>query len=424
MQLTKNQENFVKHVYQNSSFYIRKAEQKDILIQQLNLRDEWDKLPLVRKEELVFDADAVLMPECIPLWLSDQLLSVYTSGTTGMCLKVYWKLADTFRSLSSLWIYRKKDFGISPNDKFCTFYSIRSVENMVKGYECLKNQLGFTKANLTEERLVQIYNQMCEYEPKWLLLQPSIAVLLAAVKKKYNLGPMKQLKYIEVSGEILTEEVRKKVSGTFGCPVVNQYGSYEVNSIAYECTEGNLHCMEGNVLVEILDHNGEAVEDGMEGEICVTSFRNTAMPFIRYKIGDRGCFCRESCSCGRKGKVLRLTEARTTEWIITSSGRKINPYVLMHPIENINRELDDPVVQFQIIQSGYDEFIYRIVAEPGMEHAIRGLIKENIYEKDLAGSRIYVEFCECIMPDEETGKVTWFQSKIKEKIRKGEFCNV
>ncbi len=414
MKLTKKQEDFVKYVYQNSSFYRRMAEEKVIDVQRLNLTDEWDKLPLVRKEELVLDADAVLMPECIPLWLSDQLPSVHTSGSTGMCLKVYWKFADTFRSLSSLWIYRKRDFGISPNDKFCTFYSIKSAENIDKGYECLKNQLGFAKANLTEERLVRIYKQMCEYEPKWFLFQPSIALLLAAVKEKYDLEPMQQLKYIEVSGEILTEEVRKKVSDTFGCPVVNQYGSYEVNSIAYECTKGHLHCLEGNVIVEILDQNGKTVEDGMEGEICVTSFRNTAMPFIRYKIGDRGFFSREPCLCGRKGKVLCLTEARKTGWIITSSGRKINPYVLMHPIENINREFDDPVVQFQIIQSGYDEFFYRIVAEPGMETTIRRLIKENIYEEDLAESKIYVEFCEYIMPDEKTGKIEWFKSKIKD----------
>lgn len=412
MKLTDKQGDFVKHVYQNSSFYRRKAEQNEIEVQQLKLRDEWDKLPIVRKEDLVFNVDAVLMPECIPLWLSDQLLSVYTSGTTGMCLKVYWKLADTFRSLSSLWFYRKRDFGVSPKDKFCTFYSIRSAKNIDKGYECLKNQLGFAKANLTEERLVQIYNQMCEYGPKWFLLQPSIALLLATVKEKYGLGHMKQLKYIEVSGEILTKEVRKKVSDTFGCPVVNQYGSYEVNSIAYECVEGNLHCMEGNVLVEILDKNGETVEDGMEGEICVTSFRNTAMPFIRYKIGDEGYFCRKPCLCGRKGKVLCLTEARKTDWIITSSGRKINPYVLMHPIESINREFDDPVVQFQITQSDYDEFFYRIVAEPGMEYEIRRLIKENIFEEDLAESKIHVEFCEYIMPDEKTGKVKWFQSKL------------
>ena len=35
--------------------------------------------------------------------------------------------------------------------------------------------------------------------------------------------------------------------------MANRYSSTEVNCIAYECPYGNLHCMEDNVRVEIID---------------------------------------------------------------------------------------------------------------------------------------------------------------------------
>ena len=38
--------------------------------------------------------------------------------------------------------------------------------------------------------------------------------------------------------------------------MTNQYGCYEANSIAYECPCGNLHWMEENIYVEVLDDEG------------------------------------------------------------------------------------------------------------------------------------------------------------------------
>lgn len=68
----------------------------------------------------------------------------------------------------------------------------------------------------------------------------------------------------------------------FNCKVASQYGCYEVNSIAYECPFHKLHVMTENVYVEIVEDN----------QICITSKHNRVMPFVRYKVGDRGRLCK------------------------------------------------------------------------------------------------------------------------------------
>lgn len=409
--LTKGEKEFIASVYKNVSLYSEKIKEKDIKLS--DVEAEWEHLPLIEKKDYVEVSDGVIMPDKIPLMLSGGLMEVFTSGTSGMCLNVLWSVEDCQRSLLPLWLYRKKEYGISPEDRYCYFYSARMMGDEEKEFELVKNQLGFNRNNLTEERLLEIYKKMCEYQPIWFMIQPVSATLLINFKKKYNLPEIKSLKYIEMSGEMLERGLREELEETFHCKVANQYGAYEVNSIAYDCPEGNLHCMEENVIVEVLDEDGNPVEDGKEGDLYITSLQNRTMPFIRYKIGDRGYISTKGCSCGRKGRVLCLTQTRVAEWVSVKSGESINPYVLLRPIIIVNKNFDNPILQFQIIQKEYDRFVYKIVAEDEMRQVICFGIPENICERRLAGSRIEVVFCDHILPDEDTGKLKWFKNELE-----------
>lgn len=119
------------------------------------------------------------------------------------------------------------------------------------------------------------------------MLQPGMAMLLCKCMDIYDLPKIESVQYIEFSGEILTEEIRQAVGEHFGCQMANQYGVNEFNSIAYECPYGNMHLMSGNVYVEVLNEDRKCVV-GKEGEVYVRSLTNSAMPLIRYRIGDRG----------------------------------------------------------------------------------------------------------------------------------------
>lgn len=158
-----------------------------------------------------------------------------------------------------------------------------------------------------------------------------------------NIDKIQNLSYIELTGEMLLESTRQKLKEVFKCEIANQYGCHEANSIAFECPHNKLHCMEDNIYVEIVDNEGKEVQDGKDGSIIITTLNNHAMPFIQYKIGDRGVIDHnhDVCKCGNKSPVLKLSSGRVNDYIVLSDGSRINAYVFVRAIETVNMELDN-----------------------------------------------------------------------------------
>ncbi len=367
--------------------------------------------PLLRKKD-IYESTLRMIPE---KWYGEfvehKLVKNTTSGTTGLCLDIYWAQSDLNKSLLGLWYRRKKYYNISPSDKCCTFYS-----NMRQGYEEPKqieigNCISFSKSNLDNQRICEIYNKLVEFQPRYMIVEPSIALLLCEYIKKNNLKKIESIKYIELTGEYLFDNVRKEIENGFGCSIANQYGAYEVNSIAYECPEGNMHCMKENVYVEILNENDVVLGDDIEGEIYVTSLTNTVMPFIRYKIGDKGKLCsNHDCKCGNSSPILRVTNGRCNDFIVCEDGSKIHSSIFVKAVENTNKVLNKPIVQYQIHQIAYNQFTFKCVLSDEKIDISKlvetfGLL---IDEERLANSKITFEFYGELFPDDKTGKLYYF----------------
>jgi phenylacetate-CoA ligase len=121
--------------------------------------------------------------------------------------------------------------------------------------------------------------------------------------------------------------------------------------------------MEQNVFVEILDQEGNTLENGKEGDIYITSLNNYAMPFIRYAIGDRGILLDNTCNCKRRGRIIKLTTGRSSEMAETKNGERVSGYVFTRTVHIINQIIDDCIKQYQVIQKSYDEFVIRMVLD-------------------------------------------------------------
>lgn len=382
----------------------------------------WSEIPILTKEEILKDPDSFYSCRFLNLDKKREVMQGRTSGSTGKCLELYWHKGDYKNSLLPVWIYRKKYYGIRPEDRMCYFYTTSNTgygKRIEYEEEELGNAKGFSKNNLNEECLQEIYRRIIDYKPVWMFLQPSMAVVLCDAAQKTGMI-IPGLKYIEFSGELLTREVRDRTEKVFGCMTANHYGCNEMNTIAFECPYGNMHIAENNVYVEIINDGKVQGQSGTdsdrgttkEGKIVLTSAANRVMPFIRYDIGDWGRIKKAGCRCGCKSDVLEITRGRVHDYIKCVDGTKINAYIFVHAVEAVNRDYNGCIRQFQVVQKDYGRFFVKLAVD---EEIYEVGVSQDMLEKEFANNIIHegmrnvtyeFEFHQQLFP--ESGKFLWF----------------
>jgi len=147
------------------------------------------------------------------------------------------------------------------------------------------------------------------------------AIALAAER----MGVKHKLAAVSGFGSAASEEMREDCRRVFGAEIISLYASKEVYNIAHQCpVSDNLHVNSEMLRIEVLDDEGRPVPYGVMGRAIVTSFYNTAQPFIRYDLGDQ-IIMSERCSCGHRQPVIREVVGRTVHLFRFPNGRKIAP---------------------------------------------------------------------------------------------------
>lgn len=395
----------------------------DNMQSELNESTQFNDLPIMKRKIMIEKQSNCIMPEYFVDYLNNNLKTVRTSGSTGQYLEVYWRDEDYVRSMAELWILRAKFYGIYPHNRLFFFFTGNE-----QGDEYIKrnNEIGVCKSLLKESELKRVYDIMMEWNPEWMLLQPSTAVIFCGYIKRHRLEPPKALKYVEFSGEILTDEIREMTRDVLGCVVANQYGCNEVNSIAYECPNGNMHILNNNVFVEIVDEYGNVTCDSSdctensdeEGKIIITSLQNKVMPFVRYEIGDRGRLKKnDNCKCGCKGKILELSSGRNNDYVYFSDGEYTSSYLFVNIFDIVNLNTDGAIIQYYVEQIGYDEFnIMLCIDDEFEEDEIIDIFYECIENRQIKNAKFNFEFSERLFEIRGMGKHMYFKNSISKII--------
>ena len=180
-------------------------------------------------------------------------------------------------------------------------------------------------------------------------------VLLAKYLKKKNLylnTICPTLKVCIVTSEMLFEDDKKLLQETFRIPIINEFGSAELDIIALETPDGTWKVNSETLFVEILDENNNVLPYGKEGRIIVTSLQNKAHPMIRYEVGDIGILDEASTP---KTPILKSLTGRTNDIAILPSGKK-SPGMTFYSITKKLFGDDGNVKEFVIIQTKLDTF--------------------------------------------------------------------
>lgn len=391
-----------RYAYRYVPIYSHLAEEMGIVPDRICFED----FPVVDKSLFLLSGMSAISSQCISDYISKRLIWGRTSGSTGKCSEVYWRKKDNRKSLLGLWMLRKKYYGIQPSQRMVYFYPYDEMVQDVVRTECC---MAFSRSYLCNHRMQEMYKVLLDYDPEWMIIQPSLAMVLCDLAYESGRVP-ESLNYIEFTGEFLETAVRRRVEAVFQCQTANQYGTKEVNSIAYECPCGNLHIMSDNVYVETI---GEVSD---EGELCVTSLHNFAMPFVRFNLQDRGRIIRgRVCGCGKNGDVLELAAGRSNDWIACANGEKKHAYILLQIIERINMLTEGAIAQYRIIQKTLYYFqVVLVLADDEFREEIIHQIQARFQERLGEDIDVEIQLSSGMLPDLSTGKLACFISECGE----------
>jgi phenylacetate-CoA ligase len=163
-----------------------------------------------------------------------------------------------------------------------------------------------------------------------LAATPSFSLLLAEAARAEGIIDRIPLRWGILGAEPWSEEFRQKLEEAWGGGFTARdiYGLSEVvgPGVAAECVEnpGGLHVQEDHFYPEIVDpETGEAVAEGEEGELVLTTLTRIAQPVLRYRTRDVTRFLPGSCPCGRTSRRIARIAGRVDDMLII---RGVNVY--------------------------------------------------------------------------------------------------
>lgn len=346
------------HAYETVPYYKKSFDDHNVKSEQnYNLNN----IPILTKDMVVQSEDLFISDKYKNKYLSGGLILKRTSGSTGKCMNVYWLQNDFYISNIEAWKYRSLWYDISIKDKYINFHStLYNNNNLINNPEMIikrNTSISFSKTTINKENIQLYLKEINEFKPVWMLVQPSVLYAILFNIDSNEMNVLNNIKYIELISEYLHKSTREYFEECL--PKVkfsNMYGTTETGVISLECPYGNQHIL-NNTVVEVVDDNFKnPITNFTEGNIILTSLRNTAMPFIRYCIGDRGRIIESQCECGYEGHDTYITLGREGDIIELPNGVKKHSSVLLNTIEEICDEYPNSIIQFHFVQENINLF--------------------------------------------------------------------
>lgn len=325
-----------------------------------------------------------------------------TSGTEGKPIICYRSNRERFQCSNSLWKMRRKFVkDLRPSDKFARFYAFRNKNSEIIANEVLyrDNDILLPLFDLSDEKLINYWEEVLKFKPRWLHGPSSTIYNLALVIKKYNLERFK-FEFIELSGEYVNEEHQKVIEEVFECRTANQYGCREYWPIAYSNFLGKLGVITDNIYIEQLYN-----EEHDSNEIVITLLKNDTWPLVRYRLEDLGNYIFEDSNI-----YLTLERGRKADFFILEGNRRFNAIIFSGLARSICELYDNNVIlQFQVIKESEKSLSvkFKLNADANKQE-VMGRYRQELQKIVGADICIDVQEIKYIKPDKITGKTKEF----------------
>jgi phenylacetate-CoA ligase len=242
----------------------------------------------------------------------------------------------------------------------------------------------------------EIYKKIVEARPAILVGFGSLISRLARLAEQDNVSL--PLMAVRTSSEPIAPSEQKNIEEIFGAPVINML-SGNGTIIGFECPKntGRFHVHTENVVLEVVQENGDITPTGEEGELVVTYFGYILTPRIRFAHNDVGKLMTEPCLCGRTLPLFEFAGRRGYN-IILPSGKKIRMIHLHKAL--MDQGLGYKTKQIQVMQDKIDNLRITIVPRKKRlgdegEMNVR-LALTNLFEQEKIN--IEIEYVNSVLP--------------------------
>jgi phenylacetate-CoA ligase len=223
-------------------------------------------------------------------------------------------------------------------------------------YDALYRRRVASCFQLTESTVPDYLARIRQYAPAVLVGYTNPLYFFARALRERGFRPP-PVRSVVVGAEKLHDFQRRTIEEVFEAPVFETYGSREFMLMGAECDRHDgMHLTFEQLLLEVVDDDGQPLADGAEGNVVVTDLYNYGMPFVRYLNGDRAVAGFGRCSCGRGLPTLRQVVGRQLDIVATPDGRRVPGEFFPHLLKDFA-----VVRRFQVVQERPDAVLLRLV---------------------------------------------------------------
>jgi phenylacetate-CoA ligase len=224
------------------------------------------------------------------------------------------------------------------------------------------------------------------YNPTAIVGVPSQILKLIEYTNEHNfdINSCSVQKAICIGENIRSEDLSlnilgQRITSAWNIKLYSTYASTEMQTAFTECGEGmGCHHQPELIIVELLDDNGDSVQDGEIGEVTITTLGVEAMPLMRYRTGDMCRAFTSQCKCGRNSLRLSPVIGRKKQ-LIKLKGTTIYPPALFDILNGLE-DVEDFVTEVFSNELNNDEVMIYVVVK-NSSNDFDKQIKSNLQAK-------------------------------------------
>ena len=378
----------IDHAYNQTKYYREVMDSSGLSPGDITNKDELKKLPVLTKSIIRANIKNLISKDLY----SKNLIEVTSGGSTGNQVVIYKSsLFDQVSRGASLRNNLLANW--RPSDKSVWIWGAPYEHQKVR--ESFISKLGLL---INRRLLFNAYNYSPLDFPKWVekinIYKPKIlygyaSIILEFAKYLlYSNDILPSIKSVVSTTETLTG--REAIENAFNCRVFDQYGSREILAIGIESKNGTMMIADDVVALNILD----------SGEFSITALHSYGFPLINYIIGDFGEVFQSDINDYLPFSSLKIRIGRTTENFLTAENRVVASSSLSVYISTSKL----PIIEQQIIQNNYKEFIVNYIPDIDFNFAHYQLIIRRVF-KEYFGDDVAIVFNKVEkIPLENSGK--------------------